>query len=210
MLRYIYACDLPLEPLLQDTMFRDRAYQFKERLGWAVNVDENGWESDEYDALNPLYVIWVNPDGTHGGSMRFLPADGPTMVADHFSGLMKDAPISSPHIWECTRFCVGRNSGPRTAPALMLAGGEVMRAFALTDLLGIFDRRMIRIYKSIGASPYVLGQSGEGRDEIKLGLWRFQAKDRTTVLRRAGLSSDISEHWFLRSFGAPIHSRLAA
>ena len=73
MLRYIYGNDLHQFPLLRDTMFRDRADQFKTRLGWAVNVNAAGEERDEYDAMNPLYVIWQNPDGTHGGSMRFLP-----------------------------------------------------------------------------------------------------------------------------------------
>ena len=38
-------------------MFRDRASQFKTRLKWQVDVDENGFERDEYDALNPLYVM---------------------------------------------------------------------------------------------------------------------------------------------------------
>jgi acyl homoserine lactone synthase len=54
-------------------MFLDRAQQFQARLGWQVQVDVNGFETDEYDAMNPLYVIWQLPDGTHGGSMRFLP-----------------------------------------------------------------------------------------------------------------------------------------
>ena len=33
--------------------------------------------------LNPLYVIWEIPDGSHGGSMRFLPTSGRTMVHEH-------------------------------------------------------------------------------------------------------------------------------
>jgi acyl homoserine lactone synthase len=73
MLRYLYADQLDAFPKLRDSMFRDRADQFSERLGWEVSVDENGFEKDQYDALNPLYVIWEMPDGSHGGSMRFLP-----------------------------------------------------------------------------------------------------------------------------------------
>ena len=57
MLRYLYGDQLSDHPLLRDTMFRDRAAQFKTRLKWQVDVDENGFERDEYDALNPLYVI---------------------------------------------------------------------------------------------------------------------------------------------------------
>jgi len=57
MLRYLYADQLDEFPQLRDTMFRDRADQFKTRLNWDVSVDENGFERDEYDDLNPLYEI---------------------------------------------------------------------------------------------------------------------------------------------------------
>lgn len=205
MLRYIYANELTQYPVLRASMHRDRAVQFGERLKWAVDVDENGWERDEYDDMNPLYVIWENPDGTHGGSMRFLPTTERTMVNDHFSELLKGEAICSPFIWECTRFCLGQNADGKVAAAMMLAGGELMRAFSLTHLLGVFDARMVRIYSMIGASPEVLGSAGEGREKISVGLWPFRAEDRLRVLKRAGLSSEISEHWFSRSFGRHIH-----
>ena len=41
-------------------MFRDRASQFKTLFKWQVDVDENGFERDEYVALNPLYLILEN------------------------------------------------------------------------------------------------------------------------------------------------------
>ena len=65
MIKYIYADALDAFPTLKETMFKDRAEQFKSRLGWEVNVDENGYEIDEYDAMNPLYVIFEMPDGSH-------------------------------------------------------------------------------------------------------------------------------------------------
>ncbi|MEC8574058.1 MAG: autoinducer synthase, partial [Pseudomonadota bacterium] len=34
MLRYVYAHDLPRHPKLAQSMFQDRADQFKTRLGW--------------------------------------------------------------------------------------------------------------------------------------------------------------------------------
>ena len=203
MLRYIYGEDLHNFAKLQDSMHRDRAVQFRNRLKWDVTVDDNGWERDEYDDLNPLYVIWEDAFGNHGGSMRFLPTSGRTMVNDHFSHL-SDSQIQSPFIWECTRFCLAPTARSRVAGALMLAGGELMRAFALTHLLGVFDARMVRIYSMIGASPEVLGSTGEGRDRISVGLWSFSMADRRQVLRRAGVSSRLSEAWFERSFGHPI------
>jgi len=87
MLRYIYADQLETQPRLAETMFRDRGAQFKTRLCWEVDVDESGYERDRYDGLNPLYIVWERPDGTHGGSLRLLPTTGDTMLNDHFRHL---------------------------------------------------------------------------------------------------------------------------
>ncbi len=210
MLRYLYRDQLDTFPALRDAMLRDRADQFRTRLGWDVQVDTLGREHDDYDALNPLYVIWQRPDGMHGGSMRFLPTTGPTMIADHFAGLTDVAAIRSPLIWECTRFCLNRHASGNVAAALMLGGGELMRAFGLRHFVGVFDARMVRIYRMIGASPDVLGSTGEGRDAISVGLWHYSAQAHDQLLQRAGLSAALSANWFARAFGTPEPHRMTA
>jgi acyl homoserine lactone synthase len=208
MLRYIYANDLHNHPKLARTMFEDRADQFKTRLGWDVDVDANGQERDQYDRLNPLYVIWENADGSHGGSMRFLPTTGPVMVNDVF-GHLTGAVISSALIWECTRFCLSRNAASNVAAALMLAGGEIMTGFGIRHFVGVFDARMVRIYRLIGSSPEVLGSEGEGRDKISVGLWEFTPEAKATIARRAGISPELSRLWFDRAFGAGARPQVA-
>jgi N-acyl-L-homoserine lactone synthetase len=42
MLRYIYGNDLHDYPKLAESMFQDRADQFKTRLGWDVSVNAQG------------------------------------------------------------------------------------------------------------------------------------------------------------------------
>lgn len=200
MLRYVYGIDLHQFPKLRDTMFRDRADQFKSRLGWDVAVDEVGQERDQYDALNPLYVIWEEADGSHGGSMRFLPTVGRTMVNEHFGHLMS-GPVVSPAIWECTRFCLKRGADSRVAAALMLGGGEIMQNFGIDHFVGVFDARMVRIYRMIGSSPEVLGSAGHGRDRISVGLWHFAPEAQAQVASRAGVSLPLSRLWFDRAFG---------
>jgi len=201
MLRYVYANELSRFPKLADTMFRDRADQFKTRLGWDVDVDENGHERDAYDALNPLYVIWEMPDGSHGGSMRFLPTTERTMVNDHFSHILGGGTIVSPLIWECTRFCLARNAPAHVAAALMLGGGEIMRGFGIVNFVGVFDARMVRIYRMIGASPEVLGTQGEGRERISVGLWGFTDAVQADVAKRAGIRPEQTRAWFEQAFG---------
>lgn len=201
MIRYLYADQLANFPLLARTMFEDRADQFKTRLGWEVTVHPDGQERDAYDDLNPLYVIWEKPDATHGGSMRFLPTTGRTMVNDHFLALTDGVPFQSPFIWECTRFCLSRDTEPGTAAALMLAGGEIMQNFGIRHFVGVFDARMVRIYNRIGAAPEVLGTQGEGRQAISVGLWEFSEAAQKHVSRVAGVPLQASRAWFEASFG---------
>ncbi|MCK0150580.1 autoinducer synthase [Marivita sp. S6314] len=201
MIRYLYADQLSDHPVLARTMFEDRADQFKTRLGWDVVVDANGQERDAYDDLNPLYVIWEKADGTHGGSMRFLPTTGRTMINEHFLDLVDGVPLQSPFIWECTRFCLSRNTDPGTAAALMLAGGEIMQGFGVKHFVGAFDALMVRIYNRIGAAPEVLGSSGTGRSVISVGLWEFTQASQKQVSRVAGIPLDASRGWFADAFG---------
>lgn len=201
MIRYLYADQLSKFPLLARTMFEDRADQFKTRLGWEVTVTADGQERDEYDDFNPLYVIWERPDATHGGSMRFLPTTGRTMVNDHFLDLTDGVAFQSPFIWECTRFCLSRDTESGTAAALMLAGGEIMQGFGVRHFVGVFDARMVRIYNRIGAAPEVLGTKGDGRQAVSVGLWEFSEAAQKRVSRVAGVPLQASRGWFDDSFG---------
>ncbi len=203
MIRYLYAEELAALPQLADSMFSDRAIQFRARLGWDVTVDTNGQERDEYDGMNPLYVIWQQADGMHGGSMRFLPTTGPTMVNDHFLHLTDGVRVESPFIWECTRFCLAPDAGPRVSAALMLAGLELGLGQGLDHAVGVFDARMVRVYRGLGWQPEVLGTQGSGREAISVGLWEFLPRYRQTLLARAGLTDEIMRHWYARAFGTP-------
>ena len=200
MLRYVYGSELDNFPVLKDTMFRDRAAQFKERLGWEVSVDDQGYERDEYDDQNPLYVIWVKPDGTHGGSMRFLPTVGRTMVNDHFSHLTGGVHIESPFIWECTRFCLAPDAGREVSAGLVLGAGEIMARMHLEHFVGVFDIRMERIYRLYGVQPAVKGAAGEGKDRIAVGLWEMQADAWPKTLARVGVDKATSDAWWEESF----------
>lgn len=195
MLRYLYGNDLARFPLLAKTMFTDRAEQFSRRLGWEVTVNAAGEERDQYDALNPLYVIWEQADGRHGGSMRFLPTSGRTMVNEHFAFLNDGHPITSPFIWEATRFCLAPGADRRASAALALGAGELMAAFQLEHFVGVFDPRMERIYARMGLNPEVLGRQGEGREAVGVGLWSMHQEAFAPTLARVGVSRPTSLGW---------------
>lgn len=199
MLHYITARDLNRYPRLRASMFRDRADQFHTRLGWDVSIDPAGEERDAYDACDPLYVIWEEADGRHGGSMRFLPTTGPTMINDHFADLLAPRPIRDRRVLECTRFCLARNATPRVSAALMLGGCEVGLGHGLSHSVGVFDARMTRIYARLGWTPQVIGSRGTGRDRVSAGLWTFSEAQADALAERAGIPRELSQEWFDRA-----------
>ena len=201
MIRFLYADQLDAFPKLRDSMFRDRAEQFAYRLKWDVAVDENGFERDDYDTENPVYIIYELPDGSHGGSMRILPTTGKTMVNDHFLHLTNGVAIQSPLIWECTRFCLSPKGDCTVAGALMLAGAEFGAKSGLTHSVGVFDARMIPIYRRLGWQPEILGKSGEGRTAVAIGLWPIDQHLPDKLAARAGIPRAQSIAWFEDAFG---------
>lgn len=187
MINYLTGTDLWLHPDLARTMFSDRAKQFSERLGWSVNVDQRGYERDQYDPLNPIYVIISEDDGRHAGSMRLLPTNGRTMINDHFAAVLKDGPIIDPATWECTRFCLSPSASPRTAAKLFAGAGRLMQEFEVTRLVAVFDRIMLRKYRVSGVAPVVLGEGDVAGAEVMAGQWQFSFEQLTDLMRRASL-----------------------
>ncbi|MGG7564652.1 acyl-homoserine-lactone synthase [Rhodovulum sp. DZ06] len=190
MIRFIYADDLPNHPVLANSMYRDRAGQFHDRLAWDLTLDEQGHEKDQYDVLNPLYCIYELPDGTHGGSGRLMPTTGRNMYGEHFTFLSDGVEISSPLIWESTRFCAsprlsgGLAAAKQISTALMLAGCEVALRYGLSHYLAVFDAPMRRIYRQTGWAPEVIGEDGEGRNKLCLGLWEVSEAARQNIIDR--------------------------
>jgi len=208
MIRFLYGDRLHCAPLLRDTMFRDRAAQFSGRLKWAVQVDEQGFERDEYDAMNPLYVIWQQADGRHGGSLRFLPTTGPVMVNDHFPDLTGGVAITSPHIWECTRFCIAPDAPSRRIAARLLLGAAALgKRFHLRHAVGVFDPAMERIYRALGWEPVL---QSRGRAGIHIGLWSFADIDTATLQRRAALQGRSFLCWDDLGMAAPARECICA
>ena len=188
MIHFLYREDLGNHVELAHSMFVDRGEQFKERLGWAVDIDESGEEQDEYDLLNPLYVIVANEQGKHEASMRLLPTTGSTMVNEHFSHVIDGVAIQSPFIWECTRFCVSKTSRPNAATKLMAAGGKLMQEFEVEHFVGVFDRVMLGVYRRLGATPTVVGWSKGEVSRIGVGLWEKCPKTYELLLGRCGMT----------------------
>ena len=197
-IHYLYATDLEAYPSLANDMFTDRTAQFRDRLKWEVTVDDLGWETDDYDRANPIYVIAETAAGKHAGSMRFLQTTGPTMIEDHFGHLTDGVTIRSPFIWECTRFCLGADAPRETASVLLAAAAQLGHGMGLSHSLGVFDDRMVRVYRRLGWAPDVIGSA----DGISAGIWAFDDIRRLDPIRRAGLDATQLRGAFEQAFEA--------
>lgn len=167
----VYGDDLQDHPSLADQMLRDRGTQFKTELGWDLDTDEAGRETDEYDLRNPLYLILTDDEGRHTASTRLMPSTGPTMIADHFSHLTDGVAIRSSTIWEVTRFFVADRNARRAAPALMWAGCTLAMRAGVEFYVGVTGAHMVRIFSACGWAPEVIGRSDSPEGEICACLW---------------------------------------
>ena len=84
---------------LRDTVFH-------KRLGWEVE-SRDGLEIDDYDGMDPLYMVAHASGPQVDGCWRLLPTTGPYMLRDTFPQLLCGEPAPcDPAIWELSRFAV--------------------------------------------------------------------------------------------------------
>ena len=61
-----------------------------------------------------------------------------------------------------------------------------MEGFGVEHFVGVFDARMVRIYRRIGSFPEVLGQKGEGTRPNQCWALAFRARSQSTRGAKGG------------------------
>lgn len=88
------------------TMFADRKRLFVDLLRWDVPVRHDRYEIDQFDGAHAAYLVAIEADGTHCGSMRLLPTTRPHLLSDLFAALC-DRPVpTGAGLQEITRLCL--------------------------------------------------------------------------------------------------------
>jgi acyl homoserine lactone synthase len=190
-------------PHLMSGMHRLRAEIFHSRLGWDVSV-ENGLEIDQFDDENPLYLLAVDPTGTRvRGTVRLLPTTGPNMLRDVFHHLVpEDEMIESATIWECSRFAVDPSiEAPKDGYLISEATGELMAAVievgllaGLTEVMGVFDARFVRILRAAGTPPLLVSKPQRiGSCLTYVGLFEVSEQSLHSIQAACGLKGSVLE-----------------
>jgi len=148
---------------LIDEVYKLRKRVFHDRLGWDVQI-VNGREIDEFDSLDPAYVVSTDPNGRVVGCMRLLQTTGPHMLSDIFAPILNgEPPLRSALVWEATRFCVdmntldmghGRKSISYVTSEVMIGAFEYAMQAGIKDAVAVIDPVMNRVMKRSGNAPY--------------------------------------------------------
>lgn len=187
---------------LLDQMFQLRARVFEGRLGWDVNV-ENGREADQFDALDPAYVIGLNDRGQVVSCVRALQTTGPHMLSDVFTSILDgEPPLRSATLWESTRFCVdtqilerGRSRNSVSYATCELMAGSLLYAMesGIADIVTVIDPVMDRVLKRSDCAPY--GYVGKtvpmGKVPAMAALLDCTEERIEKICRFAGIEGDI-------------------
>jgi acyl homoserine lactone synthase len=187
-----------------EQMFRLRKRVFADRLGWDVTC-KGSWEIDEYDALDPLYVLAIDEAGEQViGSLRLLPTTGPNMLANTFRELLPDGmKVKSATIWESSRYCVDTELAPnwsdrgfhRTTAELLLALCEIGLDVGLTHIVTVIDLRMERILRRMNCFGDRIGTPKRyGAVMALAGLWDTSEEMLSRLRATSGITQSVLEH----------------
>lgn len=143
-------------------MHRLRHQVFKERLDWQVS-SADGEERDEYDRLDPVYLVSQDDSGKVVGTLRLLPTTGPNMLRDTFAALLYDRPAPcDPRVWESSRFSIDHGEGSRrnclatlsrVTSELFCGAVETAMANGIEAIVTVHDARFQRVMTRVGCRP---------------------------------------------------------
>lgn len=188
---------------LVNAMFRQRADVFHERLKWDVKVVD-GMEIDEFDDLNLVYLLSVDDvTGRLRGSLRLLPTTGRNMLRDVFGSLLPENEyVESATIWESSRFSRdSENDTPepgclisRVTGELLAGAYEIGLMAGLTDIVSVFDARMIRVLRAAGCPPTLIGTPQRiGICMTYAGLFEINEQILRQIRKASGITGSVLE-----------------
>nr|WP_330166428.1 acyl-homoserine-lactone synthase [Rhizobium sp. C4] len=182
-------------------MFQLRKRVFHDLLGWDVSV-RGDIEIDQYDDINPIYVLSYTPDTRHlRGALRLLPTLGPNMLDDTFPILLGNSPvIRRPDIWESSRFCIdpeisqdrASNQVTVAAAELMCAVGELGLASGIRQIVTVTDVFLERMFRRMGCPGTRIGEPQKiGSVHAVAVGWDVNDKLLTDMKAIAGISAPL-------------------
>ena len=173
-------CAIRLNHLI--AMFQFRHYIFYEKLGWEV-PSINNMEIDEYDEMDPVYILSAPDKKTVNGCVRLMPTTGSYMLKDTFPQLLRGekAPVSD-DVWEYSRFAVASGSKNDRSQVVV---NEATLGILLASVNFAFSKG-IREYVaviSVSMERYIKNWIGMSMERLGDGMAIYVGKTLTTAVR---------------------------
>jgi len=167
---------------------------FKNQLDWDVKT-RAGFERDEYDDHNPLYVTYVTDNEEVLGMSR----TGPNMLNNTFADLMPAKRISDPFIWEASRFAVAKSARGQTkgrvgeiAARIIMAQNEYALSLGLSHIVGVFDMTLTRMSNTLHNDYSIIeGPVMVGETSTAVGLFPVTREKVMTIRANTGLGPQL-------------------
>lgn len=145
-------------------MYRMRALIFKERMGWDVNVDMHGLETDDFDTDAAIYLLSTNSDKKVVGSWRIIPTSHMTMIEKVWPEFTKDIKIEkSPFCWEMSRFGIlsnqeqsakeNINNFNKTTAELFCALTELCIHCGIEEIYTLYNKQIAKLLRRLNCEP---------------------------------------------------------
>jgi acyl homoserine lactone synthase len=142
---------------------------FVKQLGWRLPMADDGFERDQYDRDDTVYVVGRDEADSICGCARLLPTTRPYLLKDLFPFLLAqgmDAP-ESPEVWELSRFAasplaVGQSESGALSWVFRPMLASVVRCAAqlgARQIIGVTYLSMERLFRRIGVHAHRAGQA---------------------------------------------------
>lgn len=173
--------DCGLHSTTVDKMFRFRTEMFYRRLNWQVEVTD-GREKDQYDALDPVYLVSRTPRHEIESCARLLPTSGSYMLAEVFAEMLQgEAAPRQSDVWELSRFAVipagsAKNQQATFHPVtlrMMQSAVDFADRNGISRYVVVTSVALERLLRRIGLSMRRFGR-GEARrigDVLSVACW---------------------------------------
>jgi len=144
------------------SMHRDRKRVFVDRLKWKVPVIDDLYEVDQFDTDYAVYLIDIDGQREHLGSMRLLPTTRPHLLGSIFPYLCQNGVPVGEDIWEVTRLC--------TRPGLKSGEPRRIRQRVITAMVEFGLLYGITRFTCVAEMPWISQIIGMGWRCDPLGL----------------------------------------
>lgn len=153
---------------------------FVEQLGWRLPCAESGFERDQYDRPDTMYVIAHDESRAICGCARLLPTTQPYLLQELFPSLLADGmePPRNAAVWELSRFAAspqdgafGEEAGAWAVQPMLAAVVECALKLGARQLIGVTFLSMERLFRRIGVHAHRAGPPQRIDGRMVVACW---------------------------------------